>query len=300
MQDLFNLQAFAIPGQLSFRVGPGGLLFADIDNSDGSASVALQGAHLTSFRPKLQTEPVVWLSEKARFATGKSIRGGVPLCWPWFGPHRSEANFPAHGFARTVPWEVVDSASADGATTITLRLVVSEATQAQWPLDTPVELHISVADALEMELTTLNASPVPVPLGEALHTYFHVGDIAEVELHGLDGCVYLDKTDAFARKLQAGPLRFAAETDRVYVNTQAGCVIDDARLRRRIRIDKQGSAATVVWTPWADKAAAMGDYTADGWRQMLCVESANAADNALTLQPGEAHTLAVRYSAEAL
>uniref|UniRef100_E6PLR5 glucose-6-phosphate 1-epimerase n=1 Tax=mine drainage metagenome TaxID=410659 RepID=E6PLR5_9ZZZZ len=300
MQDLSSLRAFAIPGQLSFRAGAGGLVFADIDNPGGSASIALQGAHLTGFHPKAQREPVVWLSEKARFAPGKSIRGGVPVCWPWFGAHASEPTFPAHGFARTVPWEVVDSGSADGATTITLRLVFSDATHALWPHDTPVELRISVADALALELTTLNAGEAPVPLGEALHSYFHVGDIAEVELRGLDGCAYLDKTEAFARKQQSGPLRFAAETDRVYVDTRSTCVIDDVRLRRRIHVAKQGSASTVVWTPWADKAAAMGDYTAEGWRSMLCVESANAADNALTLQPGEAHVLAVRYSAEAL
>ena len=300
MQDLDALQPHSIPGQLTFRAGPGGLLFADIDNAGGTASIALQGAHLTTFQPRSQRAPVVWLSEAARFAPGKSIRGGVPVCWPWFGVHAGDPAYPAHGFARTVPWEVVDSGNADGATTITLRLVFSDATRAQWPYDTPLELHISMADVLDLELTTLNAGEAPVMLGEALHSYIHIGDIAEVELRGLDGCAYLDKTEAFARGQQSGPLRFAAEIDRVYVNTLAECVIDDARLGRRIHIAKQGSASTVVWTPWGQKAAAMGDYTADGWRSMLCVESANAADNVLTLQPGEAHVLAVRYSAETL
>ena len=300
MQDLDALQPHSIPGQLTFRAGPGGLLFADIDNAGGTASIALQGAHLTTFRPKGQAEPVVWLSEAARFARARSIRGGVPVCWPWFGAHVTQAGFPAHGFARTVPWTVVDSGAGQGATHVTLRLEPSDATRAQWPHDTPVTLRIGVSDALDMALTTFNAGAVPLQLGEALHTYFHVGDIADVELHGLEGCEYLDKVEQFARKRQSGPLRFAAETDRVYVNTRDECVIEDARLRRRIRIHKQGSASTVVWTPWADKAAAMGDYTAEGWRQMLCVESANAADNVLTLQPGETHTLAVRYGAEAL
>ncbi len=300
MQDLDALQPFAIPGQLAFRIGPGGLPYADIANPGGAASICLQGAHLTTFRPRTQRAPVVWLSEAARFAPGRSIRGGVPVCWPWFGAHASDRTYPAHGFARTVPWELVDSGSADGATTITLRLVFSDATRVLWPHDTPLELHISVADVLDLELTTLNAGEAPVPLGEALHSYLHVADIAEVELRGLDGCAYLDKTEAFVRRQQSGPLRFAAETDRVYVNTLAECVIDDVRLGRRIHIAKQGSASTVVWTPWSQKAAAMGDCTAEGWRSMLCVESANVADNALTLQPGEAHVLAVRYSAEAL
>ncbi|MGC8702002.1 MAG: D-hexose-6-phosphate mutarotase [Thiomonas sp.] len=300
MHDLDTLSHHAIAGQLHFRSNPAGLIFAEIDNPAGTATVCLQGAHLTTFRPKAQPEPVVWVSESSRYLPGKSIRGGVPVCWPWFGAHPSESSFPGHGFARTVPWDVVDSGTAQGATHITLQLQASEATRAQWPHDTPVTLRIRVADALEMELRTHNATAQAVPLSEALHTYFQIGDIAEVELRGLDGCAYLDKTEGFARKRQQGAVRFAAETDRVYVDTESACVIHDPQLQRRIRIDKQGSASTVVWTPWAEKAAAMGDFTAHGWRNMLCVESANAADNALTLQPGATHTLRVRYSAEAL
>lgn len=300
MHNLDSLTRFQIPGQLQFRLSQSGLAFADIDNPAGTATVCLQGAHLTTFRPKTQPEPVVWVSEASRYLPGKSIRGGVPVCWPWFGAHASESSFPGHGFARTVPWDVVDSGSAQGATHITLRLQPAEATRAQWPHDTPVTLRISVSDVLDMELTTHNATAQALPLSEALHTYFQIGDIAEVELHGLEGCAYLDKTEGFSRKRQQGAVRFAAETDRVYVDTRSTCVIHDPQLQRRIRIDKQGSASTVVWTPWADKAAAMGDFTAQGWRNMLCVESANAADNALTLQPGETHALRVRYSAEAL
>ncbi|MGA8009626.1 MAG: D-hexose-6-phosphate mutarotase, partial [Thiomonas sp.] len=187
-----------------------------------------------------------------------------------------------------------------GATHIALQLEASDATRAQWPHDTPVTLRISVSDTLDMALTTHNATTEALLLSEALHTYFQVGDIAEVELLGLDGCAYLDKTEAFVRKQQQGAVRFAGETDRVYVHTRSECVIHDPRLQRRIRIAKQGSASTVVWTPWEQKAAAMGDYTAQGWRNMLCVESANAADNTLTLPPGETHTLSVRYCAEPL
>ncbi|MGC9163958.1 MAG: D-hexose-6-phosphate mutarotase [Thiomonas sp.] len=300
MHDLAALQRHAIAGQLQFRGSPSGLVFADIDNSAGVASICLQGAHLITFRPKAQPEPVIWVSEAARYSPGKSIRGGVPVCWPWFGAHPSESSFPAHGFARTVPWDVVETSVAHGATQIALRLRQATASLAQWPHDTPVMLRISVGDVLEMELTTHNATEQALPLSEALHTYFQVGDIAAVELLGLDGCVYLDKTEGFARRRQQGPLRFAAETDRVYVGTESACVIRDPLLQRCIRIDKQGSASTVVWTPWADKAAAMGDFTAQGWRRMLCVESANAADDTLTLHPGQTHTLRVRYSAETL
>ena len=300
MHNLDTLNRFAIPGQLTFRAHPTGLIFAEIDNASGLASLCLQGAHITTFRPKNQPEPVVWVSEAARYLPGKSIRRGVPVCWPWFGAHPRESQFPAHGFARTVPWAVIDSGASNGVTHVTLQLQHSEATRAQWPHDTPVILRVQVSDALEMALTTHNASGQTLALSEALHTYFQVGDIAEVELHGLDGCAYLDKTEDFARKRQVGALRFGGETDRVYVDTTAECVIVDARLQRRLRIAKEGSASTVVWTPWEQKAAAMGDYTAQGWRNMLCVESANAVDNALSLAPGATQALRVRYSAEAL
>jgi D-hexose-6-phosphate mutarotase len=301
MQHLLDaLQRHAVAGRLRFRPSQSGLVFAEIDHAEGTATICLQGAHLTTFRPKNRPEPVVWVSEAARFAPGKSIRGGVPVCWPWFGAHPARADWPAHGFARTVPWSVVDSRADADATTLTLQLTASDATRALWPHDTPLTLRISVSEVLDMELTTRNATAQALPLSEALHTYFQVGDIAEVELTGLDGCSYLDKVEGFARKRQYGALRFAGETDRIYVDTQSACVIHDPRLLRRIRIDKQGSASTVVWTPWADKAAAMGDFTARGWRNMLCVESANAADDTLTLLPGQTHTLRVRYSAEAM
>lgn len=300
MQDLAALSRFAIPGRIAFRSGPGGLLFADLEHPEGQAQVCLQGGHLTAFHTAEQAEPVVWLSERSRFAPGKSIRGGVPVCWPWFGAHATEADFPAHGFARTAPWDVID-ASADGvATVLTLALRPDPAFRALWPHDTPLSLRVAVSAALDMALTTHNAGAEPVLLGEALHTYFRVGDIGQVALDGLDGCGYLDKTLDFGRSSQSGAVRFSAETDRVYVNTAADCVIEDPLLGRRIRIAKAGSASTVVWTPWAEKAAAMGDFTPEGWRGMLCVESGNAWDDLLTLPPGECHTLSVRYTAEPL
>ncbi len=300
MQSLDALNRYAIPEHLFFRFGPGGQIFADIRNSSASASVFLQGAHLTAFQPRSQYDPLIWLSEKSRFAVGKSIRGGVPVCWPWFGPHPSNSQFPAHGFARTHLWAVSDSSSSKDSTRITLTLEPSEETQAQWPYETPVRLEIVVSETLEMHLITSNTGSESIALGEALHTYFFVGDIQSVHLEGLDGCAYLDKTADSARKHQEGNITFSAETDRVYLNTQSDCIIYDPRLHRRIRISKEHADSTVVWTPWADKAAAMGDYTTEGWRQMLCVESANAADNIVQLQPGETHTLTVRYSAEPL
>jgi dihydroxy-acid dehydratase len=300
------LARFAIPGQLGFRVGAGGLTYADIDNHGGRATICLQGAHLVSFRPKSQREPVVWVSEDARFAPGKSIRGGMPVCWPWFGAHPVEPTFPAHGFARTVPWEVVHTRRRnDARTEITLALVDSDATRAQWPHATRLTLTLIVGEKLEARLATTNLGDVPFEIGEALHTYFQISDIGAVEVTGLEGCDYYDKVDGMKRRRQSGPVRFTGEVDRVYVGTTADCVIIDPGFKRRIRIAKSGSRATVVWTPWQEKAEKMGDMGRGragqgGWREMVCVESANALDEVVSVAPGETHTLAVVYSVEPL
>ena len=305
--DLAQLNSqFGIADQLKFVEGPGGLVFAEIDNAGGTAYLCLQGAHVTTFRPKDQTEPVVWLSDYAKFAAGKSIRGGAPVCWPWFGPHATESGFPGHGFARTVMWQVTGSAALDsGETRISLALVATDATRAQWPHACRVELTATVGNSLTLDLTTSNLGDATIEIGEALHTYLQIGDIAEVKVTGLDGSDYVDKVGGVNRRTQAGDIAFAGEVDRVYVNTEATCTIEDARLNRRIVVAKSGSGSTVVWTPWAEKADKMGDFgpvvaNEGGWRRMVCVESGNALDNVVSIPAGGSHTMSVTYSAEAL
>lgn len=291
-------QRFGIAGEVVFREGPNRQGVVEISNGLATAAIALQGAHLMSWAPHRE-EPVVWLSPKAKFGPGKAIRGGVPVCWPWFGPHAGEASFPAHGFARTQPWEVIDvQALEDGSNRLGFRLIRSEETSALWPHSTPLELYMTIGAALEMDLVTHNDGPAPVILGEALHTYFQVSDIGRIAIQGLDGCSYIDGTDHGRRKQQKGPVIFDRETDRIYLESVADCVIVDPGLRRRIRIAKRGSRSTVVWNPWAEKAEALGDFEREGYRSMVCVESANAADDRVTIAPGGTHRLWVRYSVE--
>lgn len=292
---------FAIPDHLSFKTAGDGLIVADIANAHGTASICLQGGHVMTWQPTGADVPVVWLSKLAKLAPGKSIRGGAPVCWPWFGPHATEAGYPGHGYARTVPWQVTATrALPDGATEIALLLQESDASRAMWPHASKAEILVTVGKTLKIALTTSNLGAEDFVIGEALHTYFQIGDIADIQVRGLEGCEYLDKAGGSVRKHQEGTLKFSAETDRVYVNTQADCLIDDVRLARRIRVSKSGSQSTVVWTPWAEKADKMGDFGPDGWRQMVCVESANALENVVTVKAGASHTLAVEYAAEAL
>jgi D-hexose-6-phosphate mutarotase len=296
-----NMQ-FGIPGELNFRDDASGLVIAEITNGHAMASLCLQGAHLMTWKPKSQSVPVVWLSRDAKLASGKSIRGGAPVCWPWFGAHASESAFPGHGYARTVPWQVIESGNdPGGATRLTLRLVESDKTRAQWSQPSNIELTVIVGDTLRMEMTTENTGSTDFVIGEALHTYFQIGDIASVRVTGLDNCEYWDKVGGSSLRKQSGPITFDGEVDRVYINTNATCVIEDDRLKRRIRVAKSGSRSTVVWTPWTEKAGKMGDMgQPDGWREMVCVESANALDNLVTVRAGARHTLIVEYSAESL
>ena len=290
---------FGTRGRLSFSEDSG-LIIAEIDNAQATASLCLQGAHLMSWRPKSQSVPVVWLSRDAKLAAGKSIRGGAPVCWPWFGAHATESAFPGHGFARTVPWQVVESGSdPDGATRLKLRLVENEKTRAQWPHASKLDLTVVVGEALRMELTTGNTGTTDFVIGEALHTYLQIGDICAVRVTGLEGCDYWDKVGGSTLRKQTGAISFAGETDRVYINTAAECVIEDDKLKRRIHVAKSGSLSTVVWTPWAEKAGKMGDMgQPEGWREMLCVESANALENMVKVAAGARHTLIVEYRAE--
>ncbi|MBI5439336.1 MAG: D-hexose-6-phosphate mutarotase [Nitrosomonadales bacterium] len=307
---------FGIDGQLGFREDASGLVIAEISNQQATASLCLQGAHLMAWQPRSQPVPVVWLSRDAKLAAGKPIRGGVPVCWPWFGAHASEPGFasfrpaakclltplPAHGFARTAPWRVVESGTEpNGATRLTLRLEGNEKTRAQWPHDSRLELAVIAGETLRMELSTENTGKSDFVISEALHTYFKISDIGAVRVTGLAGCDYWDKVGGSALNRQNGAISFASETDRVYINSAAECAIEDGRLKRRIRVAKSGSLSTVVWTPWTAKAEKMGDLgQPDGWREMLCVESANAIDNTVRVAAGTRHKLMVEYFAGSL
>jgi glucose-6-phosphate 1-epimerase len=294
-------QRFAIAGQLEFVQDSSSLVVARIANAHAQADIALQGAHVMTFQPKGE-QPVIWLSPVARLVQGKSIRGGVPICWPWFGAHASNSSFPGHGFARTVPWQVVASETlSDGSTRIAFELPQSSMPAAQWPHACRVRNVVTVGRTLTVELVTENTGNSAFEIGEALHTYFTISDVDKMRITGLEGCTYLDKVGVAETRVQQGAIQIASEVDRVYIDTEADCLIEDRGLNRRIRIAKSGSRSTVVWNPWIEKAAKMGDFGSDtGYRGMLCVESANAAGNVVSVAPGATHTLRAVYSTEAL
>ena len=287
-----SLRAFEIPGLARFEPGAGGLTRLAISTPLAEAHIYLHGGHVTHYQPA-GSAPVLFVSARSFFENGKPIRGGVPVCFPWFANRAGHPESPAHGFARTREWEF-ESLSVDGDQTVlaVLRLSADAATRAHWPHDFVLRHHIAIGAQLGMMLEVENVSREPFQFEEALHTYFAVDDVREVSVTGLENAGYLDKTDAFRPKTQVPePLRFTGETDRTFENTRATCVLHDPRADRRITVGKTGSATTVVWNPWITKAAAMPDFGADEWPRMACIETANAGANAITLAPGQRHAM---------
>jgi glucose-6-phosphate 1-epimerase len=234
------------------------------------------------------------------FATGKAIRGGVPIIFPWFGARADGKPGPAHGFARTSEWTVEGARlREDAGVEITLALRDNDATRDLFDTAFRLRLRVTVGSVLEMELETSNEGKTPFTFEEALHTYLAVGDVRQASVSGLENTVFIDKTDEFKRKNQAGePVRIAKETDQVHLSTLSACTVWDPVWTRRIVIEKSGSGSTVIWNPWVDKSKGMSDMEVDGWKQMLCVETANAADNAVVLPPGSSHKLAAKIRVE--
>lgn len=291
MNDLTTLNSkFSLPGSAKFEAGEGGLTRIAITAPAAEAHVYLHGAHVTHYQPKGH-EPLLFMSGKSHFEDSKPIRGGIPIIFPWFGARAGDAAAPAHGFARTLPWAVRAVTQASDSVVVTLALEPSDATRRWLPQEFELLYKISVGAFLQLVLEVKNRSSSPLLFEEALHTYFIVGDIRQVSIDGLSGRTYIDKTAALARKVQAGPIRISSETDRVYLDTRETVTATDPVMHRRIVVAKQGSNTTVIWNPWIDKARAMADFGDDEWPRMLCIETANAADNLVQLQPGQTHRM---------
>ena len=294
-------ERFAVEGVLGFEQTASGLVFARVTAPAAQATVYLHGAHLTDWQPAGEA-PVLFLSARTELAPGKAIRGGVPVIFPWFGPRHDGLAGPSHGFARTSEWELAFAALAGDEVHLTFTLGPDQASRALGYEHFRLAYRMTIGRALTLELTAANDSGVqgtPLEFEEALHTYFAVRDVRATTVTGLAGAEYLDKRDQMRRKLQPeGAMSLTGTTDRVYLDTAATCVIDDALGKRRIVVEKTGSHSTVVWNPWAEVAATLPDMEAEAWPGMLCVETANVGDSAVTLKPGETHTMRAAISVE--
>jgi glucose-6-phosphate 1-epimerase len=280
---------FGLPGQLRIQDAAPGIPVIEVTTPDAMARIAVQGGQVLEWQPRGH-KPVIWISRAAVYQTGKGVRGGVPVCWPWFGA--GEQGTPAHGFVRTRMWEVRETRE-DLAATVLVRLGIKddESTRAIWNHAFDLELIVTVGAALKIELVTRNTGTSPFTITDALHTYLRVGDIHQTQVTGLENTSYLDKVGDVRRAQQTGPIAFTGETDRVYQNTTADCLIHDVALSRKIRIAKSGSTSTVVWNPWIDKEKTFSDMAPGEYREMLCVETTNAGEDEITIPVGGKHSL---------
>ena len=291
-----TLRHLELPGIARFEDASGGLVRLVITSPAAEAHVFLQGAHIVHFQARGE-RPLLFTSRESLFAPGKAIRGGVPICFPWFGPRAGEPKAPSHGFARTSEWQIDRlQARPDGGVDVIFQLESNAATRAVWPHEFRARYHIGVGEQLELRLEVTNTSSAPISFEDALHTYLAVADVKEVSIIGLTGTEFVDKVDGGRRKTESSErIQIRGEVDRVYLSTAAACTVEDHGAGRQIRIEKSGSDTTVVWNPWIEKAVALPDLGDDEWPHFVCIETANAADNAVTLRPGESHTTIARF-----
>jgi glucose-6-phosphate 1-epimerase len=293
--DTLN-RRFGRPPAVTFANSPLGGPVVTLAIDGGHVMASLIGGQVLSWVAHGRER--LWLSPSARLDTGKPVRGGVPVCWPWFGPHPVDAQKPAHGFVRTRIWEVAEVAGDAASPSVTLSYPTDDADLLIWPHECEARLTVTLCEsaALELSLATENCGLVPMHVTAALHTYFRVTDIARARVEGLENRIFIDKLSAGARKVEPGAVRFVGEVDRIYLGDTDRIRLVDEAAGAAIEITSAGSRSAVVWNPWSAKAARLGDMGAPGaYREMVCIETANAGDDIVTVLPGERHTLRASY-----
>lgn len=283
---------FAIDNHVKFVSGKGGWNYVHLENNGSTAFISLYGGHVLHYTPKGQTD-LLWNTEKSYFEQGKPIRGGVPLCFPWFGPHASDSSKPMHGFARLSMWDVKQTRITPlGETELILTLSDNEYTRTLWPYSFQVIYTIRLGNKLELEFNVLNTGKDAFTISEALHTYFQVGNSSQITIEGLEGCTYYDGTNNNAPVVQKDKhIEIHKEENRRYINTSAHCILTDLSLKRKVKVEKKNSHTTVVWNPWIETARAMADMHDDGYKTFVCIEAANAFDNSVSINPGQSHLI---------
>lgn len=264
-----------------------GFEYIEITNNSASAKIALQGAHIFDYK-RNDEEPLLWLSEVSKFEYGTAIRGGIPICWPWFGLSKDET-LPQHGFARSSMFEL-DYVKEMNANTslVSLKLEPSKESLAIWPYQFKLNIEIIISDKLTVKLKTTNVDMKPFEISQALHTYFHVSDITNVEIKGLDSKPYLDAL-TWKDCVQNGNITFKEEVDRVYQEVDDKILLIDKE--STIAIKNEGSSSVVVWNPWIDKCKRMSAMEDEAYKKFVCIESANAFNDSRLLDPKESHTI---------
>ncbi len=291
-------QEFGITGHLAFFEGNGFLPFVKINNEHAECILTLYGAHVLSYKPAGQPD-LLWMSDTSAFENGKAIRGGIPLCFPWFGPHETDSSKPQHGFARLSYWEVKSTQQLkDGSTELILTLKENEETMKLWPFSFEAELTVVAGAAFTISLQIKNTSDKTFTYTDALHTYFHISELSNLQIAGLAGTSWYNGFVSETTVQADEKLIISKEENRRYVNHTNDCMISDAGYHRNIRVSKTGSKVTVVWNPYKETAKSIADMPDDGYNTFICVEAANAYTDAVVLEPGQQHIISQTFSVQ--
>jgi len=290
---------FGVAGMASVLPGNGGLAKVVVATPHVNSEMYLHGGHVTSWAPAEFGE-VLYLSPNSRWQDGRAIRGGIPICFPWFGDKRDDPDAPAHGFVRTAPWELGAITVIGDDVAVSMFIENREGPSTSWPSSFHLACRVTFGAQLKQELIVTNTGASSFQFEEALHTYFLVGQAQSAYVQGLDGADFLDKTDGYSQKSQSGDIRFISETDRVYLDTQKDVTLIDPAIMRRITLSKNNSSTTVVWNPWDNGAQSLGDLGEGQWKRMICVETSNVGRYAIQIAPGESHTMIATIRVAAL
>ena len=290
---------FGIPDIARVCEGDGGLARVDISSPLANGQMYVHGAQVTSWHP-VGSEEVLFLSTLSRWEEGQAIRGGIPICFPWFRAKADDPHAPAHGFVRTRPWQLYSIVENSTGVAVTMFIESDEQTQRWWPAQFRLVHRVTFGAELKLELVCINTSKTPFYFEEALHTYNRVADIQNVRLQGLDGTSFLDNTDSNKKKTQLGDVSISSQTDAAFINTQNAVDLLDPKIGRRIRLQKAHSSTTVVWNPWEEGASRLRDLGEGEWKQFACVEASNIIGGAVTLLPGQEHTMSAVLSVAGL
>jgi glucose-6-phosphate 1-epimerase len=294
--DVMELdRRFGIPDIARVCEGDGGLPRVNVTSRLAHGEMYVHGAHVTSWRPAA-SEEVLFLSSKSRWDEGQAIRGGIPICFPWFRGKADDPHAPAHGFVRTRSWQLYSIVENDAGVAVTMFIESDEQTRRWWPAEFRLVHRVTFGSELKLELICINTSKTPLHLEEALHTYNRVADVETVRLQGLDGTRFLDNTDSNKEKAQLGDVTIASQTDNAFIYTRNPVDLLDPKMHRRIRLQKANSSTTVVWNPWQEGARGLRDLGEGEWKQFLCVEASNIMGAAVTLAPRQEHTISAVLS----
>lgn len=282
------------------RITRGELICWQLRHRGQTLVIAEQGAQVLEYG-RDGAPPILWLSEQAAYRIGHGVRGGVPVCWPWFGalernPDSVTQQYslhtpPAHGLVRQQPWQLSEQHLHAKQAQLVFRLA-DQADRQHLPPVTPT-LTITLSDALSLSLGNHNHGDRPVTVSQALHTYLAVADSRQITVQGLAHTPYVDALADWQTRQDSDALQFDQETDRLYLQLPSQLQVEDPLWQRQIQLTCRGSHSSVVWNPWVDKSLQLSQFAPDAWQRMLCIETARVLDNVLTLDPGEYHEMAV-------